>query len=106
MPRLCPTTLYRGIVSPEKQNCTLQLRSLSVFTLQPMFADQEVVGRFVPEHLDPHQLIGYHYRVDSIGKKVLDALQPRQSFAIDIDKTHVMASSSTAPPDSSPRSFH
>ena len=86
-PQLC----IEGSVSPEKQNRALQLRPFFVFTLQPMFADQEMVGRLVPEHLDPHQLIGNHHRVDSIGKKVLDALQPRQSFAIDIDKTHVVA---------------
>src|SRR4051794_32946077 len=50
-----------------------------------------MVGCFVPDHLDPHQLTRNHYSMDSIGKKVFDALQPRQTLAIDIDKTHVVS---------------
>src|SRR3954470_24360694 len=85
-----PQLSIEGSVSPEKQNRALQLRSVFVFGLQPVFADQQMVGRFVPEHLDPHQLIRDHHCMDSIGKKVFDAVQPRQTSAIDIDKAHVV----------------
>jgi hypothetical protein len=85
-----PQLRFERAVATQKENLAPQLGSLSLRTVQRVMRDQQVVGLLVAKHFHSDECSFDNNRVNSIRKKVLHSLQPRNCLSIVTDEPNIV----------------